>query len=378
MRHQRAIGDAFSHVASVVEAICEWTVRLGLLIAVVEIVYILISVFNKQIFTVKPDDMAHALQLADSSSTGLLVSSLAASIVLVLRKRENAQEIQSLLCIAGLIIWFGLPALVGYVGHDLPVQQRTNPAVMRAMAGFVIAGKAMLATLVWPLCTWLWRSFTNLPNKRKAEAYAKSSGLKREGPKGGKTSRPNVLSPCWHLPYCRDYLLSVCPAYKARRRCWKFGRGCFCDPSMVENLITGTQGAKPGEMEYMRREIDARTGVSNLRGPEGRPPCRKCFIYIEHEKLKFDAIHFLAYPIAAGIVFFGYAAILQPVWAWLQDNLLALWQHVSFVPASVKADALNDVFGNTVITYMFAGLVGFVILLGTVRLMELWCLEWKL
>lgn len=143
------------------------------------------------------------------------------------------------------------------------------------------------------------------------------------GPKKVKRVQ-GVYSRCWQLPYCHDTIRDVCPAYKERKNCWKFGRGCNCDPTLVETMIrSGVARAGKGQDKvsaqkqatadaYVREALGSGQKAAPGKAATDRTiDCKKCPIYGEHQRQKFNIVNpiaiiatiallVIAYPILHG------------------------------------------------------------------------------
>ena len=119
---------------------------------------------------------------------------------------------------------------------------------------------------------------------------------------------------------CREVIRKQCPAYLAKKRCWKFGRGCYCDEEMISRIIRGES----------LDVIKAPTRMSR----EGKPPCGRCYIYIEHQSHKFRMLSPLALPATLAGIFFGWPYYLQ-AFKVLDKAMDAVWKSLNFNPANL-------------------------------------------
>lgn len=374
-KDRRALIDFVTKFKSLLETLLDAAVWISLLIIVGVLIYVLTGVFGGSIFRMQPAEVNRVDGAMDLLTTWFIYACGVAAFLPTIRAKENKAEIGGGVLLCGALFWFGFPVLVGYL---MNVKGGTGNAVVDiAVRNIVTAGKVMLVAMVWPVVEFVWRALRSVPLKQMQEDLVAKSRLKREAPKAAKPkTKPHFLSPCWHLPYCRDYLVNMCPAFKAKRRCWKFGGGCFCDQSMIEAMLTGmSRGPQQrGQQAYFKSEIAARTGVARQRA--GKPPCKKCFIYLEHERLKYDVMHPLAYPAAVAIVYFGYPYIKQ-FWIWGQTTLTNIWTQLAYQQVTTP-EALLEMKGMEAVTVMFAILCGMFLLIGLLRFCELWCFKWKL
>ncbi|MBI2302451.1 MAG: hypothetical protein HYU66_26395, partial [Armatimonadetes bacterium] len=94
-------------------------------------------------------------------------------------------------------------------------------------------------------------------------------------------------------------------------------------------------------------------------------------------KLKYDVMNILCYPATVAAIYFGYPPIIKRCWLGVNAFLQGLWQNLAFHRVA-ESENLNQAFGVETVALMFAVLVGMWLLLGLLRLCELWCFKWKL
>ncbi len=190
--------------------------------------------------------------------------------------------------VIGLLVYFGIPFL-------LPSQFgvfKTSPSVASYAAlqlsnachlggmGIAIVGllKYLIEVILWIL---------EMPDRMMQKANV-GTGQQIEAAQQRVAKDANALSPCWSLPFCREVIRKQCPAFLARKTCWKFKRGCYCDDEMIARIIRGDSLEK----------IKAPTKMSQLR----KPPCGRCYIYMEHQSHKFRMISPLTIPVTVAIM----------------------------------------------------------------------------
>ncbi|NUQ00948.1 MAG: hypothetical protein HUU35_13960 [Armatimonadetes bacterium] len=369
----RAVTDFVTKAKSLGEALLDWGTWLGLVVCGAVLAYIFYGIFSGQLFNLPRGEVGRVRESVDTMTRLLMYAAIAVAFVATIRTKEAKVEIGAGVIAAGLGLWLGFPMFARYMQEVKGGSP--NAAVSAIVQNFGVTGRIMLLAMVWPVLEWAWRFVRAVPLKRAQQELVDKARLRREGPKGTKAAiKPTFLSPCWHLPYCRDYLVAMCPAFKARKRCWKFGGGCFCDNSMIEAMLVGVK--KGGGQAYMQSEIAARTGVMKQR--QRKPPCKRCFIYLEHENLKYNVMHPLAYPLAAVIMYLLYEPIVRPVWLASQVFLTNLWGKLAYQAVTETPESIAQVFGMEWAMMMFTVLLGMFLLLGLLRLCELWCFKWKL
>jgi hypothetical protein len=178
-----------------------------------------------------------------------------------------------------------------------------------------------------------FRWLQEVPNRVKARADIGSSH-KAEAKQQAIARNANVFSPCWQLPFCREVIRKQCPAYLARKRCWKFGRGCYCDEEMISRIVRG---------ESLER-IKAPTAMSNKKAP-----CGRCHIFIEHQSLKYKVAAPLAVPITVGLMYSGWG-LFSEAFLGLSHRMDALWSMMSFDKSRITPGAFEVRDGITAAT----------------------------
>lgn len=119
--------------------------------------------------------------------------------------------------------------------------------------------------------------------------------------------RPRLYAKCWQTPYCRAFVRGACPAYEARKSCWRKKSGCMCDPGIIERALTSQSSEGRMFMKELRyRQGDVPGKKAKLTGAQKRARCRSCVIYEFHQKQKYKLISPLVFPFVVGLVWFLY------------------------------------------------------------------------
>jgi hypothetical protein len=139
--------------------------------------------------------------------------------------------------------------------------------------------------------------------------FARALAELSEEPIGG--GRPSLMRKCWELHFCRGSLRANCPRYLEQITCWKQRSGCYCDQGLATRLLESvslrmrTQVAEELESVQSRARQHPRAAPASRmrqRPKRKRPPCGACPIYLDHQKFKYRALSWLAYPAAAAII----------------------------------------------------------------------------
>jgi len=303
-------GDSSMQWYRIIEAIepyASWAFRAALTVTILAFLYIALGIFTKaEVFTGQ-------LRPASTVLIASLILLSASSIFLYFEVAGVGLAIAGL----GLGFYFGGPPLVAQLGKSAGVAALVTVLQKSALPLIVMGGLKYLADMV----IWL----IGLPDRMKQRADI-GVGRPAEPAQQRAAKDANMFSPCWKLPFCREVIRKQCPAYLAKKRCWKFGRGCYCDEEMISRIIRGES----------LDVIKAPTRMSR----EGKPPCGRCYIYIEHQSHKFRMLSPLALPATIAGMFFGWPFFLQGFKV-LDDAMNAVWKALNFSPTNLTPKNLQ-------------------------------------
>jgi hypothetical protein len=279
--------------------------------------YILYGIFsgvlNKQVDPVAAERYLRNLRLMGQIMAASGVLGTICFVILTLS--ELAFSV--LMAIVGVGLMFGMPVLVAsnLSQADSRIIGAINEWSRNAGLGILfIVGLRILYEIVEQVRT----AGARRKEKEQLEAI---DGLQ----KAKRPPKPGIWSPCWKLPYCHDAVREACPAFKARRSCWRYGSGCNCDPTMIERLIrsgaleSGKGASKASSREktahaaYVRSDLQADAPV---KAAERTIPCSKCPIYLDHQRQKFKIVNPLAIIgtiVAMGVAYIPLRAIYRTV-----------------------------------------------------------------
>lgn len=301
------------------------------ILLVLSLAYLMFGLFSGQLVRVENTVAAQA-QAYNAAHITLSVFQFSAmifflSILLLAWESKDAAMIH---VVGAVVCYFVLPYFV------LPFAGLQEGNIHRLLNnGFMVTGMAVGVMAIVRYTVALIEYFIALlRGEAKLPLGAKGEiGVADKAPvKERLNHKPGVFSPCWELPFCRETIRKICPAYLARKKCWKFGKGCYCDQEMITRIITGEVGVNTASARAFAR--DTITTDLGLDAPTRRskPPCGKCYIYLYHQQLKHKLVSPLILPATIGLVVF-----LKPTF----DNAYALcaqygatfWQTISFTKA---------------------------------------------
>ena len=221
--------------------------------------------------------------------------------------------------VAGLGLYFGAAPLLGTIGRTSAIG---TLAITLSKGGYALAGLG-LVKCVCDLAAWV----IELPERMRVRA---DIGVAQQAEPSQQREARNatMFSPCWKLPFCREVIRKQCPAYLAKTTCWKFGRGCYCDEEMISRIIRG---------ESMEN-VKAPTRMSR----QGKPPCHRCYIFLEHQGLKYRVFSPVAVPATIAIMYFGWP-IYTVMTGKIGTSLQWLWDRLAFHGTTAVTDAASKI-----------------------------------
>ena len=295
----RSAEQSRDSITKYAQAILGWS----LLAMVLATSYLLYGIFSGQLSPNAPPRIVANLQLVGQV---LAVSAGLSTVCLVLI--TFAEIAWSVLAgIVGLGYLLGIPFLIS--SHT---RSATSPAAQSLMTWGTLTGTIIVAVVGVRILYEVYHQVVRGGLRpRKATPQAEEEEEAKPG-EAGKLKTIWPWTPCWQLPFCHQVIREMCPAFKSHKPCWRFGRGCNCDPGLVEQLIrTGGVGASTDsqqrrrQQEYIRSDLRADTPVQRERAIS----CAQCAIYLEHQRAKFRFVN----PILAIATILAFFVFYQPI-----------------------------------------------------------------
>jgi len=361
----QSFGDTIAKALDSGEDVFLWLARIAVPFAGMGLAYILAAIFfgNAAHYenTANPDQLVHFLTVASQVLCySLLV--LGASMLLL---TYDDNRLGAIVAGGGLLLAFGFPLLLHiFLGA-------TNVPASQMVPIFFRVGRMVLYVGLFKagidLVLWAW----NLPNQIKSKqsvAGAVGFGKTIESKQQKIARSANMFSPCWKLPFCREAIRVLCPAFLARKTCWKFGRGCYCDEEMVGRIV--------------RNEPIDQIKAATTRQSKEPAPCGRCYIFLEHQTYKFRMMSPLALP-ATILLMFGAWPLYNKLFTTFTLTYTKLFSTLSFTPkvpdaivsskeAQIQAAATQlkpeDIAQYS--SYIFAGLLAFLVLINISKFIE--------
>ena len=306
------MGEGIRKALNLLEGPATWALRVGGTLGLLCLAFLLAAIFFGGVNNLAANPKAAELvKNLGYAAKGFSVCLLVASIAVLLLSYED-NKFGAILVGIGVALQFGTPLAVKALGLE-------NDAGVVILAPLTKVGRALFyigaVKAVIDVFDFLWK----LPERVKMKQADVGKGRPTEAKQRAIASQANMFSPCWKLPFCREAIRVLCPAFIAKTTCWKFGRGCYCDEEMIGRIVRG----EPMEA------IKAPTRVS-----QSKAPCGRCYIYLEHQTYKFRMLSPLALPATIAIGFFGYP-LYSAAFHVFDKTLNSLWSTLSFNPTAV-------------------------------------------
>lgn len=338
------------------EKALSWTTIITALVLLISTLYLLYGILSGYLPKYDFFPRVQRLQILTSVKTMLLlfqVSSIVISLLLLSSYYDDANKL-TWVGLLGAFAYFGIPMICSW--SLLLHAGSFNYAIRIVSHSFRTAGMVILLIIALPMARILFLSLREAALKKAERVHIPTA-------KKVTVKRLTLFSKCWELPYCYGFLRQRCPAYKARKTCWKLRKGCYCDPSVTESLL---KGVRASDLVYQKGLTTKRTTIT----------CRRCPIYFEHQRLKYKAVQPLVYP-ATGIVMWAVFPLLKFLYLKGASLLAHFFSRLSYAgPAAFKPweEALSSPFSMGI----FVTILGLLLLIGLIKLTDYLVLEVKI
>jgi hypothetical protein len=337
-----------------------WLLRAGAVAGALALIYLLYGIFGAQIGQATvPASTAEAARLAQATENVRIAStvlswSLVAIVASMLILMADDKVVGPAVAVVGFVMHFGAVPLLSSIGKT----QAVGYMIVAARGAGLILTVLGLMKYAVDMARWLM----DLPNRMQQGANVGVAD-RAEVAQQRAAQNATMFSPCWQLPFCREVIRKQCPAYLAKKRCWKFGRGCYCDEEMISRIVRG---------ESMNT-VSAPTRMSR----QGKPPCGRCYIFLEHQRLKYNVVSPLAIPATVLAMLFGWP-LYTAMFSSIAGKATGLWDRLSFSATKAATDltsktdpyALNREQVQHVSQTLFGIILGFFVLIYVSKFIE--------
>lgn len=341
---------AKSSVATLIEGLTRSGLKFGIPAMVLSSAYLLYLVFGPRMHslgTMSPDDRVYLHASATTAMTALRIASLVVSMSLALRffYEPLAGQVMSL---AGAGVYFLSPMIFGYfTGGTLDGITTYQEIVLDfSRVGFVALMPGGLLVM---------RDLGARLAGRVRERRAAMDLLSRRKPEGAPRRR-KLYEKCWDMPLCQEFVRKYCPAHIKRRCCWRLKSGCQCDSVAISKAMaagTPNDWMARSLMEGAEEEVQRN---KELTPAQKRARCRRCIIYVEHQRQKHRILSTLVFPAVALVIYVWYDQ-LSPI-AW--DVLKRTDRFMSFLTYNPGHTVSFESHGGflTTLALIWLGIVG--------------------
>lgn len=303
---------ARSQIISALESVTGVGLKVGIPVSIAAAGYLLVAAFGRNIAELDRMPLADRDYFVNGVHTAAKALTIAgAAVIASLIVRLFYEEVLGqALSLAGALLYFGTPALFALV---VDTDRLSGNALFGGIVDEfrLIGALCLLPGLALILRDAILRIWTGMSVRRVVERRWGDEDERR------RQHRPKAYGSCWDMPYCRDFVRRVCPAWQARTPCWRLKLGCYCD----ERTILQAMASYGKDNEHVRGIMHSlgldKPRQSALSGSQKRARCRRCGIYAEHQRQKYRLLSPLVIP---GVVALMYA-FRERVSAWLYTAL---------------------------------------------------------
>jgi hypothetical protein len=244
--------------------------------------------------------------------TRLLVPCCAVVVACVMIRLFRDEVVGQALTVVGALLFFGSPILLVSVAG----LGKSGGAVLSKMIvdAFRLTGSVcFLPGLVLLLRDAILRIWNGLSVKRVMERR-----LEDDEEPVKKSWFSSIYATCWDMNFCRGFVRKVCPAYAARKSCWRIKVGCYCDEKTILKAMMSE-----GKENIHTRGIMESLGIEDkqavkLGSKVRKQRCRRCGIYIEHQRQKYQLLSPVVFPAVGVLLYAFHERISAVLWVVLQ------------------------------------------------------------
>ena len=269
-----------------------------------------------------------------------MIWSFAVVVVSAILRTFNDEVLGQVLAVAGVMLYFGAPVAVGqYAGQQGHYEQwmLAKLAVGLRACGLV----AMLPGLVLVVRDGILRIWTGMSVKRVLDRRWGDEEERRK-----KFTKPKPYGKCWDMPFCREFVRRVCPAFEAKKACWRVKTGCYCDERTILKAMTSS-GKHNDHLNEIMHTLGLDQGqTSKLSGAAKRARCRRCMIYAEHQRQKYRILSPVTFPVVFLVIYAYYGKLVNWLLVWLgkADRFMSMLTYSSHDTFAQQGPFLAKIF----------------------------------
>jgi len=300
--------------------------KLSIPAAVILAAFLLVTIYGRHLREVAKLSASERAYLFDSVqfATQALVIAAAVLVASLMIRFFREEAVGQSLSLAGAAVYFGSPLLFGATVQGMPAQ--SAPLLASIVAAFrTVGGIGLIPGLFLVLRDSILRIWTGISVRRVMERRWGDEEERR------KRFRPKLYGACWDMPFCREFVRKVCPAFAARKSCWRVKCGCYCDEKTILRAMT-TSGADNEHVRGIMRSLGlSEQRESRISNKLKRERCRRCGIYAEHQRQKYRLLSPMVFPLIGALmyVFYGQISALIRVALQKTDRFMAFLSYRS-------------------------------------------------
>lgn len=308
-----------SQILALIDQLTGLGIKVGGIIAGLSFAYILAIVLGGHLKVPLKHESLERVYLEHSVSIAVraLVFATGAVVASLIIRFPQEEVIGRVLSLAGGILYFGGPPFIAWSMQGRIANGNVlGPGIINAIR--IAGGIAMFPGLVLVVRDVILRIWTG-PTARKMSE--RKTDTKRT------PSRIKLWASCWDMEFCRDFVRRVCPAFAARKPCWRIKIGCYCDERTIlkaRNQESGDNVHAQGITKSLGLDQPKKDPLaSNLK----RQRCRQCVVYAEHQRQKYRLLSPLVFP-AVALAMYAY---YNPIREFISQILVRTDRFLSFL-----------------------------------------------
>mgnify|MGYP005837961445 CR=1 FL=1 len=303
---------ARSQIISALESVTGVGLKVGIPVSIAAAVYLLVAAFGRNIAeldSLPPADRDYFINGIQVATRALTIAGVAVVVSLIIRLFYE-EALGQALALAGAVLYFGTPALFAMV---VDTERLSGNALFAGIVSEfrLIGAICLMPGLALILRDAILRIWTGISVRRVTERRWGDEDERR------RRHKPRAYGSCWDMPYCREFVRRVCPAWQARTPCWRLKLGCYCDERTILQAMAG-YGTDNEHVRGIMHSLGLdKPRQSTLSAAQKRARCRRCGIYAEHQRQKYRLVSPLVIP---GVIALMYA-FRERVSGWLYTAL---------------------------------------------------------
>ena len=308
--------DTKTRIVGYVDQATVLGLRVGIPAAALSAAFLLFGVLSGKMQAIAHMNAADRAQMTSvvELAARVLIDGGAVVVACVVVRLSRDEVVGQALTLLGALLLFGSPVLLVSVlglgttgGTTLP---RTIVDAFRATGSI-----CLLPGLVLLLRDAILRIWNGLSVKRVVE-----SRQEQEEEPAKKSLFRTIYAKCWDMGFCRGFVRKVCPAYAEKKPCWRLKVGCYCDEKTILKAMM-SEGKENVHTRGIMQSLGIEDSKASKLGSKVRKErCRRCGIYMEHQRQKYGLLSPVVFPVVAILLYAFHEKISSVLWLVLQKT----------------------------------------------------------